>query len=153
MLTTRDARPEDLPAVARAVAAQPLMSRYGNSAEALERTFTSALARGEDFLVAQAGEALTGMAWFLRSGTFALGGYLRLIAVYPGCEGQGIGAALLDEVERRTAAASRHLFLLVSHHNDGARRFYARRGYVEAGALPALVRPDIDEVILWKRLR
>ena len=73
--------------------------------------------------------------------------------MFPGCESRGLGARLMDEVERRTAEASRHLFLLVSSHNEGARRFYARRGYVETGTLPALVRADIDEVIMWKRLR
>jgi len=44
------------------------------------------------------------------------------------------------------------MFLLVSHWNDGARRFYARRGYSEVGRLPAFVRADTDEIICWKRL-
>src|SRR4051794_25193059 len=126
MIRIRDARGEELPDVARAVAGQPLMARYGNTAEALARSFAGALERGEDFLVAEDERGPCGMAWFLRAGTFALGGYLRLIVAWPGREGSGIGAALLDEVERRTAGTSRHVFLLVSSHNAGARRFYAR---------------------------
>lgn len=153
MIAIRAARPDEIDAIAIAVAGQPLMERYGNGAEGLARSFRGAVERGEDFVVAVEEEGLRGMAWFLRTGTFALGGYLRLISVFPGCEGRGLGALLMDEVERRTAESSRHLFLLVSSHNEGARRFYARRGYREAGALPALVRPDIDEVIMWKRLR
>jgi predicted GNAT family acetyltransferase len=50
------------------------------------------------------------------------------------------------------AQSSRSLFLLVSHWNDGARRFYARRGYRELGTIPAFVRADTDEVICYKRL-
>jgi ribosomal protein S18 acetylase RimI-like enzyme len=93
-----------------------------------------------------------GFAWYLPSGTFAAGGYLRLIALAPGGERHGLGGALLDAVERDVAAHARHLFLLVSDWNDGARRFYARRGYAEVGRLPAFVLPDTDEIICCKRL-
>ena len=151
----RDATLSDLPGIAAAVASQPLMHRYGVTAPALQNNLSKALARGDDLIVAasDAGEqSLIGMAWFLRSGTFALGGYLRLIAVFPGNEGAGIGGLLLDEVERRTATESRFLFLLASRHNEDSRRFYQRRGYTEAGELKALLKPDLDEIILWRRL-
>src|SRR5690348_6728708 len=81
----------------------------------------------------------------------AAGGYLRLVALAPGYEGQGHGGALLDEMERRIGAVSRHVFLLVSRWNVAAQRFYQHRGYREVGALPAFVLPDTDELILWKR--
>ena len=148
----RNAREADLPGLARAVAAQPLMQRYGTGAETLEQSLRGALARGEELIVVEDAEGACGIAWFLPSGTFALGGYLRLISLFPGHEGRGLGALLLDEVERRTALASRHLFLLCTADNDPALRFYARRGYRDSGLLPDLVRPGIHEVILWKRL-
>lgn len=149
----RAARTDELPSLARAIAPQPLLQRYEISAERLAQLLGDAIARGEPVLVAQdeSGEA-RGFAWYLRSGTFGAGGYLRLIALVPGGEGRGVGAALLDAVEADVARHARQMFLLVSHWNEGARRFYARRGYVEVGRLPAWVRADTDEIICWKRL-
>ncbi len=152
-MIVRDARAGELRLLADTVAGQPLLERYEMSADKLERELTAALSRGDQVLVAEEGGRAVGFAWFLATGTFGGGGYLRLIALEPGCEGKGLGAALCDEMERRVSLGSRNLFLLVSHWNAGARRFYAQRGYQEVGTLPAFVRPDTDEVICWKRLR
>lgn len=149
----RDARADELDALARAACAQPLLQRYGVAPDRLAADLRAALARGDGVLVVEDGGRAAGFAWFLPSGTFALGGYLRLITLVPGAESRGLGAALLDEVERRVAPHGRALFLLVSHWNDAARRFYAARGYVEVGTVPKLVRDDTDEVIYFKRLR
>ena len=151
----RDARPGELQLIAESVARQPLMVRYGTTAEALLRSLGAAVERGDGLLVIEDGDrgpGAAGVAWFLASGTFALGGYLRLISLFPGHEGRGLGALLLDEVERRTARHSRHLFLLCTADNEPALRFYIRRGYRDSGLLPDLVKPGIDEVVLWKRL-
>jgi len=128
--------------------------RYEISAARLQRLLAEAIGRGEPVLVAAPddGGALAGFAWFQRSGSLGVGGYLRLIALVPGGESGGVGGLLLDAVERDVARHARHLFLLVSHWNEGARRFYARRGYEEVGRLPAFVRPDTDEIICCKRL-
>jgi ribosomal protein S18 acetylase RimI-like enzyme len=150
--TIRPARLDELTALTEAVAGQPLLVRYGIGALRLAQLLGEAIGRGEPVLLAGDG-APRGFAWFLRAGTFAAGGYLRLIAVAPGDESRGVGAALLDAVEADVAAHTRHLFLLCSHWNEGARRFYARRGYQEVGRLPAFVLPDTDEIICWKRLR
>lgn len=148
----RAARVDELPALALAVASQPLLTRYEVGAARLGQLLVEALGRGEPVLVAEADGVARGFAWYQRAGTLGAGGYLRLIALEPGREGGGIGAALLDAVERDVAAHARHLFLLVSDWNERARRFYARRGYAEVGRLPAFVRPDTDEIICWKRL-
>lgn len=152
-MTIRPLAPADVPDLARGLAALPLMERYGRGAAALERALSAALARGEGLLVAEDGGAPRGLAWFLPSGTLALGGYLKLIAVLPGGEGRGAGGALLAAFEAETAKASAHAFLLVSDFNAGAQRFYARAGYARVGALPGLVLPDVAEVLYWKRLR
>lgn len=153
-LVVRAARVDELAALAAAVAPQPLLVRYEITAERLARLLGDAIARGEPVVVAARGDdAPLGFAWFQTRGTFAAGGYLRLIAVAPGDVSRGVGAALLDAVERAVAVDSRHLFLLVSHWNEGARRFYARRGYDEVGRLPAFVRADTDEIICSKRVR
>ncbi len=145
--------PAEFPALARALAGVPLMVRYGRTPEALEAALRAAHARGERLLVADEGGAIRGLAWFLTRGTLALGGYLKLIAMLPGAEGKGAGADLLAAFEAETARESRHAFLLVSDFNEGAQRFYERHGYARVGALPALVLPDVAEVLYWKRMR
>jgi ribosomal protein S18 acetylase RimI-like enzyme len=144
---------EEVPALAGALAALPLLVRYGRDAPGLARALEAAHARGESLLVAEEGGALRGLAWFLPSGTLALGGYLRLIAVVPGAEGRGTGLALLRAFEAETARHSAHAFLLVSDFNAGAIRFYEREGYVRVGPLPGLVLPGVAELLYWKRLR
>jgi len=152
-VAVRPLAPAEIPALARALAALPLMVRYGRGAEALERALAAAHARGEGLLVEEEEGGLRGLAWFLRDGTLGLGGYLKLIAMLPGTEGRGAGAALLAAFEAEAARASRHAFLLVSDFNAGAQRFYERHGWVRAGSLPGLVLPEVSEVLYWKRLR
>jgi len=103
--------------------------------------------------VAEEEGAPGGLAWFLTSGTLALGGYLRLLAVLSSFQGRGLGSALLAAYEEETARGSAHAFLLVSAQNPGAQRFYRRYGYRRVGRLPELVVPGEDEIIYWKRLR
>jgi GNAT superfamily N-acetyltransferase len=142
----------DIPGLAATLAQLPLMSRYHRTAEAIGADLTAALTRGDGLLVYDEGGGPRGLGWFFTSGTFGMGGYLRLIAVSPLAHGKGIGTALLAAYEKATAAASRHAFLLCSDFNVDAQRFYEGHGYVKVGALPKLVRPDIDEWIYWKRL-
>ena len=152
-MRVRPLSPAELPALAAALAALPLMRRYGRGAAALERALAAAHGRGEGLLVAEEDGAVRGLAWFLPEGTLALGGYLRLIATLPGEEGKGAGAALLAAFEAEVARRSGHAFLLVSDFNEGAQRFYERHGWARVGPLPGLVLPDVAEVLYWKRLR
>jgi len=151
-VTVRPLAAEDVPSLARGLAALPLMERYRRSEGLIAADLRAALARGDGLLVAEEDGAVRGLAWFLASGTLAMGGYLRLIAVLPGAQGGGIGAALLAAFEAAVARASAHAFLLVSDFNVGAQRFYERHGYARAGALPGLVLPDVAELLYWKRL-
>ncbi len=143
----------DLPDLAAGLADLPLLRRYGRSAEKLQGTLEGALARGEGLLVAEQGGAPAGLAWFLASGTLALGGYLRLLAVLGPFQGRGLGAQLLAAYEAETARSSAHSFLLTSLSNAGAQRFYERLGYRRVGLLPSLVVEGEDEALYWKRLR
>jgi len=143
----------DVPALAEGLSRLPLMVRYGRGASQIAADLSQGLARGDGLLVEESEGLARGLAWFLRAGTLAMGGYLRLIAVLPGAQGGGTGTALLDAFEGEVAKESRHAFLLVSDFNEGARRFYERHGYTRVGAVPGLVLPDVAEVIYWKRLR
>jgi GNAT superfamily N-acetyltransferase len=143
----------DVERLAERLAELPLLERYRRTAGALERDLTAALERGDGLVVhAAPDQEPDGLAWFLRSGTLGMGGCLRLLAVVPGGEGRGVGAALLAAFERAVAEWSGHAFLLVSDFNTGAQRFYARHGYAQVGRLPALVAPDVDELLFWRRL-
>ena len=152
-MTIRPLAAEDVPALARALAGLPLLERYGRPRQRVEEDLAAALARGDGLLVAEGPGGPAGLAWFLRGGTFGMGGYLRLIAVLGEAQRGGVGAALLAAFEAEVARESRHAFLLVSDFNEAAQRFYERRGYARAGTLPGLVLPDVAEVIYWKRLR
>ncbi|MFT3912972.1 MAG: GNAT family N-acetyltransferase [Anaeromyxobacteraceae bacterium] len=144
----------DVAPLARALAPLPLMQRYGRAEAALARDLEAALARGDGLVTALGpGGVPAGLAWFLPTGTLGMGAYLRLIAVAPGHEGRGVGAALLEAYERAAAVAGKHAFLLVSDFNEGAQRFYERHGWTRSGQLPGLVLPDVTELLYWKRLR
>ena len=152
-MSIRPLRRDELPAFCADLARLPLMRRYGRDAERIRADLEAALSRGDGLLVEEAEGRARGLAWFLRSGTLGMGGYLRLIAVVPKATGGGTGARLLQAFEAEVARESRHAFLLVSDFNRGAQRFYERHGYARAGALPGLVLPDVAEIIYWKRLR
>ena len=142
----------DLPALAGGLAELPLFRRYGRSAQKLQATLEKALARGEGLLLAEEGGEAAGLAWFLTSGTLALGGYLRLLAVLAPFQGRGIGRELLAAYEAETVRSSAHAFLLTSESNAGAQRFYERAGYRQVGLLPSLVVKGENEALYWKRL-
>ncbi len=152
-MSIRPLDPADVAPLAADLARLPLMVRYRRDAASLAADLSAALARNEGLLVEAEGGRVRGLAWFQRGGGFGLGAYLRLIAVVPGEEGKGAGAALLAAFEAEAGKEGRHAFLLVSDFNDGAIRFYERHGWTRAGALPGLVLPGVTELIYWKRLR
>jgi ribosomal protein S18 acetylase RimI-like enzyme len=149
----RPATATDLPTLAAALARLPLMVRYRRDAARLEADLAASLGRGDGLLLAAEAGRPAGLAWFLREGTLGMGGYLKLIAVLPEAQARGTGAALLAAFEAEVARSSAHAFLLCSDFNEAAQRFYERRGWTRVGALPALVLPDVDELVYWKRVR
>jgi len=150
-MTIRPLAAADVPALSAALAALPLLQRYGRTAEAIARDLGSAPSRQESVLVLDDGAA-RGLVWFTTAGALGSGGYLRLLAVAPPTQRRGAGARLLAAFEAAVAAASRDVYLLVSDFNVDAQRFYARHGYAQVGLLPRKVLPDVDELLYWKRL-
>jgi ribosomal protein S18 acetylase RimI-like enzyme len=154
-VTIRPMDSQDCASVAAWMAATPLWQRYGLTESGAHAALVKGLAAEDLLLVADAesgdGQAC-GLAWVLRSGAFGRSPYLRILGVKAAYNGRGIGAALLAAVEAETAQFAHEFFLLVSDFNADAQRFYRRQGYVQIGAVPGYVVPDITELIYWKRL-
>jgi ribosomal protein S18 acetylase RimI-like enzyme len=151
----------DVPGCAQIMAENPLWQRYGITPESAAQRLADGLAQNAAILVAStllplqtpedgAGGRPAGFVWYVEKGAFFRSGYIMLIGVDPAHQGQGIGEALMDEAERRMFEKTKDVFLLVSDFNEGAQRFYQRRGYVQVGALPGYVLPDVAELIFRK---
>ncbi|MHB9154052.1 MAG: GNAT family N-acetyltransferase, partial [Spirochaetales bacterium] len=77
--------------------------------------------------------------------------YLKLIAVDGTKRSSGVGSALLEAYERRTATIGRVWTLMVSDFNLRAIAFYERRGYEKVGAIPGFSREGIAEILMTKQ--
>ena len=80
---------------------------------------------------------------------------LYWLAVDPALAGNGAGTLLLAEVERRLREADARLVVAETSSRDdyeGARWFYAKRGYMEAGRVCDFYAWWDDRVIYTKRL-
>lgn len=153
-MTIRPMTSDDIPDISAWLVELPLMQRYRLSREAAHQQFATGLNRGDWLLVADTPEtSACGFVWCLPQGAFGRSPYIRLIAVHPGFNGQGIGAALLDAAEARAAEIRADIFLLVSDFNTGAQRFYTRRGYEHVGLIPDYVVPGVSELLYRKKLR
>jgi len=146
----------DLPArahreAAALVAGQPLFERYGATAEVLERSWRAGVEAGDRLKAAIVDGRVVGVAWLVPKGAFARSPYLRLLAVATTAAGRGVGTALLAACEAWAFERADDLFLLVNAHNEGARSFYERRGFVAIGQVHGYVLPELDETIMRKR--
>jgi ribosomal protein S18 acetylase RimI-like enzyme len=77
------------------------------------------------------------------------------IAVDPAVQGQGIGRALLAEVEGQLAVRGAAIVRIETSSLEGqggALRFYERAGYGRVGFIEGFYRPGDDLVTLAKRL-
>jgi ribosomal protein S18 acetylase RimI-like enzyme len=146
----RPATPEDLPALATALAPLPLFKAYGLDATALAARFRGALERGEGLLLALDESGPVGVCWFLTRGTFGTGAYLRTLALREDRQGSGLGARLLEAYEAGCGDPPGGFFLLTSDFNEGAQRFYQRHGYGQVGRLPGFAAPGVTELVWWK---
>ncbi|MCS7235072.1 MAG: GNAT family N-acetyltransferase [Armatimonadota bacterium] len=149
-LQIRAARRGDVSACARLVAQEPLWHRYGLSARRASALIRWALRRREPILVAVRGGEVLGFVWFQHRGTFVHSGYVRWIVTAAGARGQGIGSALLRAAEERILRHGPNVFLLVSHFNRRAQRFYRKMGYQRVGVLRHYVHRGIHEWIFRK---
>ena len=140
--------------IATLMAGSPLLRRYRVSARGAKASLAEALRERELVLVAVDGEAVIGLAWVITTRALDRAAYLRLLLVSEKHQSRGIGAALLARVEREARASRcRHVVLLVTKTNRGARSFYERHGYAHVGDLAGFVRPGIAESLYLKSWR
>jgi ribosomal protein S18 acetylase RimI-like enzyme len=142
---------DDIPIITRWMQETLLWQRYQVQPGEAAVRFETALARGDLLLAADNDEAACGFIWMIQKGAFGHWPYIRLLGVKENQRGRGVGDALIGEVERRIESSD--LFLLVSDFNAPAQRFYKRLGFVQIGAIPGFAQPDIDELIMRKKLR
>jgi ribosomal protein S18 acetylase RimI-like enzyme len=148
----RPITPTDVEACARIMAENPLWQRYGVTLASARKRLSGAVAAEETIFVAERAGEVMGFVLCVERGAFARSGYIPLIGVHPDAAGQGVGRALMDRAEAFLSQISPDIFLLTSDFNQGAQRFYQRRGYRQVGALPDYVLPGVTELILWKRV-
>jgi ribosomal protein S18 acetylase RimI-like enzyme len=128
-----------------------MFDNYRLDAVRLSAELRRAAQRGEQLVGAILDGRPAGFVWFLKEGTFQVGGYVRLLVVTVGLTNAGVGSRLMDEAEERIFAARRDIFLLVNSENRRAQEFYRRRGYQWVGELKGFVIPGVDEYIFHKR--
>lgn len=80
------------------------------------------------------------------------GPYLQLLAVLPEHQGQGIGHRVLAWMEAEARGPFGNLWLCVSAFNVRAAAFYRCHGFASVATLDALIKPEIDEILMRKRL-
>ena len=141
--------PNDIRQCAAMVVDSVLGQPYGFTLEGMTATLSAALHAGQDLVVAEDAEGPAGFAWIDPRGAFSAP-YLRLLAVADRARWAGVGGALLEEFERRTATVGRDYCLLVSEFNESARLFYARHDYEICGCLDDFARPGIKEILMVK---
>ena len=81
------------------------------------------------------------------------GPYLALLAILPGHQGAGLGAAVLRWMECEVRGSSNNIWACVSSFNSEALRFYRRHGFEPVGVIPDLLRSGFSEVLIRKRLQ
>lgn len=83
---------------------------------------------------------------------------LYFIAVHPSQQGNGIGGALLDHVERHLQHAgpdAAQVLIVETSSTDQyarTREFYPKQGYVEEARIRRFYGPGDDKVVYWKLL-
>jgi D-alanine-D-alanine ligase len=77
---------------------------------------------------------------------------LYWMAVDPSLQGNGIGTALLDEMERRLDGLARLIVIETAGRADyaGTRAFYQSRGYCPVSVIPDFYAPEDDQVVFVK---
>lgn len=123
----------------------------------LAKSILSEGQHNHELFVAVKNNTVVGFYQMAKSGAFLVFPYLHLLAVKTSERGQGIGALLLDHVEKLNLNAEGYpfrpkVFLLVSDHNQDAIRFYERQGYTQKAAFDDMFAEGDTELLMMKDL-
>lgn len=152
----RPMTPADIPAIARLMAGSTTWERYGIDATQAASTLAGFVEKSshdpDDYtcLVAEQDLQVVGFVVLLFYGCFGMSGYIKLIGTREDRRRMGVGRLLLGAAEALAFARGPNVFLLVSHFNDPAIRFYERMGYRRIGVIEDYVVPGIDEFLYRK---
>ena len=158
MITIDEAGASDEPAIMRLARGESLFSP--EEAETVQELLTDYLSapdhNGYHFLVARESQEILGFACYgptpLTQGTFDL----YWICVDPSARGQGVGRALMRQVEDQVQASGGRLLLIeTSGRPDYAptRAFYERIGAERTALVPEFYGPGDDLVLYTRRLQ
>jgi GNAT superfamily N-acetyltransferase len=152
-MRTLRATPSHRAALAQLMARSPLLRRYGVTRHRAWASLSEGLRERDLLVVALEDGEVIGVAWVIVTRALDRAAYLKLLLVAEGSQSRGVGAALLEDAERRVSRlGSRHMVLLVTTANRRARSFYKTQGYRHVGNLPGFVRPKIGESLYVKTL-
>ena len=118
------------------------------------RSPKSAVKPDYELLGAFEGDRLLGYACFGPTPSTDRTYDLYWIAVHPAAQRSGVGAALMTEAERQLEERRARLVIIETSSRDDytpTRRFYEKRGYVEAARLRDFYAPGDDRLVLSKR--
>ena len=80
--------------------------------------------------------------------------YLGLLGVHADSRGLGVGAFLMEQLEKMALeSGARRVTLMVSDFNLGGQRFYERLGYRKLGEIPDAAKEGITELLMIKDLK
>lgn len=117
--------------------------------------FGGASEEGHGFLVTSEGAELLGVAYYQPKMAADRAWDLTMIATRPHVQGEGVGTALLREIECALAAAGQRLLLVETSglaQYVGARAFYVKCGYDEVARVADYWERGDDLVLFVKRL-
>ena len=80
------------------------------------------------------------------------GPYLQLLGLFPDYQSLGIGRQILHWLENEARGNSRNLWVVASEINTRAIAFYERHGYSKIALLDSLVKEEMNEILLRKRI-
>ena len=109
--------------------------------------------KGGEFLVADDGKQLGGMAYAAMSTKMAKTAFLHQLYVRPSCQRQGIGRDLFSELETCFPDAA-IMRLEVEPRNEAAIAFYTAHGFIEVDRTTSCGGPDsgLPAIIMEKTL-
>jgi GNAT superfamily N-acetyltransferase len=150
--------PADVPALRRLVAAARVFYRQERAValELLEARLTQGPRSGYSFFFAERDGELLGYAAWGRAPLTKRSFDLYWIVVAPAAQGQGLGRALLELVERAVAArGGGNLYIETSSRASYARtrRFYKEAGYPRVARLRDFYAPRDHKLMFCKVIR